>query len=504
MTKILAFEKIITQISILKNDFLGLDKLVIYGETLDKIIQNENQPKTEPNLELNLALKLFLSSHDFLVLELSHFWLQNQYTLGTNSPSREKKIQTKWQNLLENLGKLTLELHKLKTKQSENKEKDKIEIELADKITSKISNQKEKEQTLGSGLDLKTLLIEKILQISQKVEKILKENSANTIQNSKQNSTPKLTFLYKKNLIDISIAKKNWNLQTHFDELIAKNSQENNNLVIQTNLEKTGFDELQKICSLQIPPNVKLICASPSSQIAKIGQNLFVKNNQQSLEKLEIENGFNNFVSNFNLEIFLDQKLQQINFEKSQFETAKNDQEKENSVQCLEQKLKLENFENLEIKTTNSIKNSSQKLTQNQNLNQKIYKNSSKKIIVIVCGQNSTLKDCSQIVVSHPKFAKKFLILGESGSLTKIASKIETFEGFLIVKMSDLLHLLEISNLQDEACEIWLINQPFLRVNSFWSSINCEKIKELNLQAQINFLDKTCNCSVYFVKTYWK
>ena len=266
MTKILAFEKIVTQISSLKNDFLGLDKLVIYGETLDKIIQNENQPKTKPNLKLNLelnleanletdletdlGLKLFLSSHDFLALELSHFWLQNQYTLGTNSPSREKKILTKWQNLLENLDKLTLELHKLKTKQNEKK------------------------QTLDSGLDLKTLLIEKILQISQKVCQKLVKNSENTIKNSNQNSTPKLTFLYKKNLIDISIAKKNWNLQTHFDQLIAENSQENNNLLIQTNLEKNDFMELQKICSFQIPPNVKLIYASPGSQIAKIGQNL--------------------------------------------------------------------------------------------------------------------------------------------------------------------------------------------------------------------------------------
>ena len=110
MTKILAFDKIITQISILKNDFFGLDKLVIYAENLDKIFQNENQP--------NLELKLFLSSHDFLVLELSNFWLQNQYTLGTNSPLREKKIWIKWRNLLENLQKLIIKLEEIN--QNEN------------------------------------------------------------------------------------------------------------------------------------------------------------------------------------------------------------------------------------------------------------------------------------------------------------------------------------------------------------------------------------------------
>lgn len=538
MTKILNFEKIITQINSLKNDFLDLDKLVIYAENLDKILQNKNQSKMETNLDLNLEpnletnlelkleLKLFLSSHDFLVLELSHFWLQNQYTLGTNSVSREKKIWTKWQNLLENIDKLTTKLQKIK--QNKLQKENGNENENCDKITDKNEN--------NLNLNLKTLLIDQIIKTWQKMEQKLAQNLENQTQNSNKTTISKLTFWYKKNLIEVSLCKNNWNLKTYFDGLITANFT-NTNLTIQTNLEKTDFEELQKICGFQILPNL-LIYASPSLKIAKIGKKLFGKNYQQNsqqklakhtenfenyrdfvknksqkqtenldnlecLEDLEIED---NFVSSFNLEIFLDQKLNEIKF----WENQNTQQNIVKNWQLLERQNSFPN----PIQTQNSVqslKRNSQILTTKKIINQTVQNQSEtellekmKSIIVIVCGQNSTLKDCSQIVVSHSKFDKKFLILGESGSLTKIASKIETFSGFLIVKMSDLLHLLEVSTLHELIAEIWIINQPFLRLDNFWSPINHEKLKEFNLQAQINFLEKTCNCQIYFVKTYWK
>lgn len=441
MAKILAFDKIITQISILKNDLLGLDKLVIYAENLDKIFQNENQP--------NLELKLFLSSHDFLVLELSHFWLQNQYTLGTNSPLREKKIWIKWQNLLESLQKLITKLKEIN--QNETK----------------------------SNMDIKNLLVTKIIKIYQNLEQKLEENSENQSQNPNKNSLPKLTFVYKKNLIDISLGKNNWSLKTHFDQLITANIKEKSNLVIQTSLEKDDFETLQKICGLKIL-NLEIVYAKPSQKVAKIGQKLFVKN-WKNLEKSEIED---NFVSSLNLEIFLEQKLNEIN-NKINFYKETLREKIDNEID----QSKLENCDQNQI--INQITNID---SQNEQ--------ESKNIIVIICGQNSGLRDCSQVIFSHSKFAKKFLILGESGSLTKIASKIETFSGFLIVKMSDFFRLLEISNLRNKTCEVWIINQPYFRTDNFWSPVNCEKLKELNLQSQINFLEKICNCPIYFVKTY--
>lgn len=134
----------------------------------------------------------------------------------------------------------------------------------------------------------------------------------------------------------------------------------------------------------------------------------------------------------------------------------------------------------------------------------------SKMPILILSGQNSTLKDSQRILTQHFE-SKDYLLLGESGSLTKIGSKlVRNFQGIAVLKVSDFNYLLKLSDLP-RMSEIWVLNQPYIWIHLFWQKeskkcINPDKfilnLKKISLQSQINWIYYHTQTKVFFLRSY--
>lgn len=134
----------------------------------------------------------------------------------------------------------------------------------------------------------------------------------------------------------------------------------------------------------------------------------------------------------------------------------------------------------------------------------------SKMPVLILSGQNSTLKDSQQILTQYFE-SKDYLLLGESGSLTKIGSKlVRNFQGIAVLKVSDFNYLLKLSDLP-KMSEIWVLNQPYLRLHLFWEK-EAKKykdpdkfilnLKKMSLQSQINWIYYHTQTKVFFLRAY--
>lgn len=132
------------------------------------------------------------------------------------------------------------------------------------------------------------------------------------------------------------------------------------------------------------------------------------------------------------------------------------------------------------------------------------------KPVIILCGQNSTLRD-SQRVLTGSFEVKDYLLLGESGSLTKVGSKlVRNFVGLAVVKMNDFNYLLKLSDLP-EFEEIWIVNQPFLWVQKYWQNLSKQSsepeyylssLKRLYVQSQANYFSSMTGKQVNFLRAY--
>jgi DNA polymerase III epsilon subunit-like protein len=135
---------------------------------------------------------------------------------------------------------------------------------------------------------------------------------------------------------------------------------------------------------------------------------------------------------------------------------------------------------------------------------------SSQKSVIVLGGQNSTLKDAQKVIVENFK-VEDYLILGESGSLTKIGSKLEKgFVGVVVTKVGDIYFLLRQKNIPQFE-EVWIVNQPYLWVHPFWTakaaaSADSEDylngLKRIYLKFQINQISSLGQVRVRFLKGY--
>lgn len=135
------------------------------------------------------------------------------------------------------------------------------------------------------------------------------------------------------------------------------------------------------------------------------------------------------------------------------------------------------------------------------------------KPIILLGGLNSSLNEVEKVLLQQ--FASgDFLILGESGSLTKIGSKLtRNFVGLVLTKVSsaDFLVHLKRNNPQFNLQEVVIIHQPYLYVHPYWYAKSkethnpekyLENLKKLYLTATIGFLQAGLNCPISFLRSY--
>lgn len=132
------------------------------------------------------------------------------------------------------------------------------------------------------------------------------------------------------------------------------------------------------------------------------------------------------------------------------------------------------------------------------------------KPIVLMCGQNSGIRDIQRIVTEDFEY-NQYLLLGESGSLTKIASKLtHGFVGIVIIKNGDFEYL-NSAYLNRNYGEIWLIAQPYFSIHSHWyglakstsnSDLFISKLKQLYLKSTIQKIAYLSGSQVNFMRSY--
>lgn len=480
--KIKNFEKIITEISNLKSQNLRLGELILLVENLVKILklqqklenkkenpeietvdqtdQNSNlaiarinlENSLEKNLENSLKiglenelenqkklselltkLTLFVSSYDFLLWSLQPHLVQNKFEL-TKAKSNQKPILKKWTNLLQVFGEIYADLAKL------------VELEIPEKSQN-----------------LQILLTHKILQIGQNLNQInLSQNCLLEVQ---------------KNFLEAKIAKSNFTLENHFESILS-NLEATDHLCFETNLEEIQFWELIKICKLE---------------------NFLAKNKRRIVvETLEIKNLMSKSEDELaNLaEISMNKTTKKIDATKlKDLESEKLEGSQLESIKRKNLESKLENetlfagnqeVENNFAKFGNRTKseflvsvNLELFLAEKMELVQETGQN-----IGILCGQNSTLNDASLIATTKLN-PNNWLILGESGSLTKIISKLDQKNSQLVI----------------------LRNNNFLHLSSHFvqKSQNKPNLPEKNWQnlSKFNF-KKVKNRNSSKIETFWK
>ncbi len=133
-----------------------------------------------------------------------------------------------------------------------------------------------------------------------------------------------------------------------------------------------------------------------------------------------------------------------------------------------------------------------------------------KSSILVLCGQNSTIKD-SQKVLTEELSPGNFLLLGESGSLTKISSKLSLgFKGLAVCKVNDYYYLQRSRSLQNVS-QVWIINFPYFKMHPFWQQLAKEsgdteaftgEIKSLYLKSLAGIINYNTGLKVNYLKNY--
>jgi hypothetical protein len=93
------------------------------------------------------------------------------------------------------------------------------------------------------------------------------------------------------------------------------------------------------------------------------------------------------------------------------------------------------------------------------------------KPIFILTGQNSGLKDGQKILTTYFQ-PDEYLALGESGSLTKVGSKLTRgFVGLVLIKATDIFYLSHLSGFKSPQ-RIWLLCLPYFYIHKYWYKIS--------------------------------
>lgn len=132
------------------------------------------------------------------------------------------------------------------------------------------------------------------------------------------------------------------------------------------------------------------------------------------------------------------------------------------------------------------------------------------KPIIILGGLNSTLKDSKNILVENYT-TDKYLILGETGSLTKVASKlVRDFKGLAILKFNNLEFILNLFP-KPQFLEIWMINQPYFFIHKYWLFEGAKtndkvqflsELKRLYLQSHVYYFLNKYEVKLKYVRGY--
>ena len=133
-----------------------------------------------------------------------------------------------------------------------------------------------------------------------------------------------------------------------------------------------------------------------------------------------------------------------------------------------------------------------------------------KKISFVFCGLNSSMNSIQKLVLEDEELTRKTLIVGESGSLTKIASKIEQgFTGLVVIKFSSLNYFIqETGAVKENIAEVVIYDKPYFGIHNYWynlakqsadEKVYLDQVKELFMQAKVNFIHSRTGAKVEFV-----
>jgi DNA polymerase III epsilon subunit-like protein len=140
-------------------------------------------------------------------------------------------------------------------------------------------------------------------------------------------------------------------------------------------------------------------------------------------------------------------------------------------------------------------------------LNDQIEKaKSSGRPIFVICGQNSSLKNLAKTATDFD-LMDNILIIGESGGVTKIASKIDQgFVGVVIFKFSSVDYFYNLYK-TPELYKIILYDRPYFHINEYWYNRSklskkfspdsfLKDLKDIYLQSKVNSLNQKFNCPI--------
>jgi DNA polymerase III epsilon subunit-like protein len=130
--------------------------------------------------------------------------------------------------------------------------------------------------------------------------------------------------------------------------------------------------------------------------------------------------------------------------------------------------------------------------------------------VLLLCGQNSSLKDIERAATKN--LAKEdYFVLGESGSLTKVISKlIKNTRGIAAIKLGDFYYLKRYLD-RIQFAEIWIVNQPYFAIHRYWYMLASrssnkdaylKKLKQFYLKAQSQYIQSKSEKDVYFMRNY--
>ena len=136
---------------------------------------------------------------------------------------------------------------------------------------------------------------------------------------------------------------------------------------------------------------------------------------------------------------------------------------------------------------------------------------SQNKVVFITCGLNSSLKNAEQICANHD-LMNDVLIIGESGGITKIASKIDQgFVGIVVIKFGNMEYFDYLTKKPNTA-QVVIYDRPYFFINDFWYNLSkqpkpdnstpdqyLKELKNLFVQAKINHFHKILGCDVELV-----
>ena len=132
-------------------------------------------------------------------------------------------------------------------------------------------------------------------------------------------------------------------------------------------------------------------------------------------------------------------------------------------------------------------------------------------VVFIACGLNSSIKNAEQICTRYDMM-KDVLIIGESGGITKIASKIDQgFVGIVVIKFGNMEYFDYLTKKPNTA-QVVLYDKPYFFIHDFWYNLSkqptpenttpdqyLKELKNLFVQGKINHFHKTLNCPVELI-----